>query len=1273
MTNLSTAPYFEDFSADKNFYQILFRPGLSVQARELTQIQSILRDQIAKFGNHIFQHGSVVLPGNSYFDSNICYVKLASTLTGLETLVGKVIVGGTSGLRGLIRARTVAVDSDPATIFVSYYNSGNAGEQVFINGETLTLEGTAISYTAAATSATGACTMAFVNRGVFFVNGTFVGVDAQSIVVDKYNATPSAQVLLKITEEIIDADADQTLLDPAQGSYNYAAPGADRLKISLTLTSVPYGTALTDDYVELMRFNVGVLEEHVRYPKYNELEKSLARRTYDEAGDYVVRGLGMTAREHLKSDLNGGRYDLPTGDSTKMLYTVGSGKAYLKGFELEKISATELVIPKARTTVTSSINLTPSFGQYFYVTNIVNLPKFKEREQLTLLNSNTGGSSIGTARVLAIDYQEPNTTDSNAIYRLFVSDVVMTGGNDVSAVGEITFSGGTFDVCNRLVVVPSTSANYSLGETISATSGGTRTAVVQKFTRSTGELYVIKNNASNGIPTVGDIVVGGTSTATSRVSTSGALGKNNTDNLLIALPNSSVYRVKNASNAVDLTYKIYYETTVTCTAGNGSFSVTGMTIDPKDQGNFVIASSAGIHPLSVATVAGDGLSVSFTGVTPASATLKIICAATKTGAQSAPKTKTIVNGFAESGITPASTITLAKADVIRIKSIVSTVDGDVTTRYSFDTGQRDYAYLRGSITLTGTAPSGTLTITYDYFNHNAGSGDFFSVDSYESSGIANYFSTTALIYKSANTGKSYDLRNTLDFRPRVGATGLYTAADGAVINFLAQVDSRITSSIQSYVGRIDAVVMDKSSNLRVIQGSPGSSPVTPVISDDVIYLHNVFVPPYTYKTSDCVITTQKNRGYTMNAIGRIENRISNLEDFVTLSATENKITNYNVIDATTGLNRFKSGYLVDTFTNPDAFSDINNPQFKTAYEFGNIVPQFEIIEAPLTIVANTSQITGNVLTMPYTEVVMAKQPLSSRITNINPFAVFGWTGNMQLTPSSDTWVDVENLQTIYSSTTEYVTVRRPWTWAPVSNVTFAPWVGPVSDGGWNDTSGSSGSSGSDCFTGSTLVTLYDGTKRKISEIKIGDIVLATDMRSWNEVLYVETIPASHHEFLYSPSVDIEPFITNNHPIYIDNQLTVPFNNTVDYPWLKGVKKVKPQRVCATPDEPVYNLWLSGDATYIVNGFGTTSIVGDGGFIRKALTRGFVSHDAGMTLVHSFASTDVYGSYLMNKFIGFIDVKPINSLIVYMTKHKHTMSILNGIVKTVGFFAKVLNK
>jgi len=54
-TNLNVTPYFDDFDDKKNFYKVLFKPGYPIQSRELTTLQSILQNQVEKFGSQTIQ------------------------------------------------------------------------------------------------------------------------------------------------------------------------------------------------------------------------------------------------------------------------------------------------------------------------------------------------------------------------------------------------------------------------------------------------------------------------------------------------------------------------------------------------------------------------------------------------------------------------------------------------------------------------------------------------------------------------------------------------------------------------------------------------------------------------------------------------------------------------------------------------------------------------------------------------------------------------------------------------------------------------------------------------------------------------------------------------------------------------------------------------------------------------------------------------------------------------------------------------------------------
>ena len=66
--NFNQYPYYDDFNEDNLYYKLLFQPGRAVQARELTQIQTLLQSQLSKFGSHVFKEGAAVFNGQVAYD-----------------------------------------------------------------------------------------------------------------------------------------------------------------------------------------------------------------------------------------------------------------------------------------------------------------------------------------------------------------------------------------------------------------------------------------------------------------------------------------------------------------------------------------------------------------------------------------------------------------------------------------------------------------------------------------------------------------------------------------------------------------------------------------------------------------------------------------------------------------------------------------------------------------------------------------------------------------------------------------------------------------------------------------------------------------------------------------------------------------------------------------------------------------------------------------------------------------------------------------------------
>ena len=122
--DFNVSPYFDDYDEAKKFHRVIYRPAFAVQARELTTQQSITQNQIEKFGDHVFKHGAMVVPGQVEPDIHYNAVKLTSFNGTLANYNGNTLTGGTSGVVADV-VNFVATDgTDPDTLFVKYKNSG---------------------------------------------------------------------------------------------------------------------------------------------------------------------------------------------------------------------------------------------------------------------------------------------------------------------------------------------------------------------------------------------------------------------------------------------------------------------------------------------------------------------------------------------------------------------------------------------------------------------------------------------------------------------------------------------------------------------------------------------------------------------------------------------------------------------------------------------------------------------------------------------------------------------------------------------------------------------------------------------------------------------------------------------------------------------------------------------------------------------------------------------------------------------------------------------
>jgi len=556
--DFNISPYYDDFNEANKFYKVLYRPGYSVQARELNQIQSILQNQLEKTGDILYQDGSRVLGAELVLNNKISSLKLKPTYSNIAIVSsnfnGRTIQGQTSGAKAeVVTSKGFSIDNLDI-LMINYVD-----DTKFLDEEIINTIDTGTTYyaniagaddgltgsTSATSLASGLGSVISVNEGLFYIGGYFVHVSPQNLILDTENNNPSTRIGLTIIETIVSSIEDSALLDNAIGTPNYSAPGANRYKIELTLSTKAYfekgktvassgltfsvntkdnrsGTAtittttdhnlsiggaivisgatepeyngkhmisevastttfsyliqgkpstpasgtpayvtgITDpiaksadaNFIELLRLENGEKIEEVKFPIIGNMEKTLARRTFDASGDFTVRPFSLDVVDHkiqgTASDrtstntsatvtANGANFiaDVNVGDtiffsgntvktaevtaitntssltlttgtalgdgsnnqrigvSTKLSTEISPGKAYIKGFEHETIIPNYIHLNKARETeAVTAEKQGIEFGPYVKVTDIISNVAFTTGVNSASINSTSGGT-----------------------------------------------------------------------------------------------------------------------------------------------------------------------------------------------------------------------------------------------------------------------------------------------------------------------------------------------------------------------------------------------------------------------------------------------------------------------------------------------------------------------------------------------------------------------------------------------------------------------------------------------------------------------------------------------------------------------------------------------------------------------------------------------------------------------------------------------------------------------------------------------------------------
>lgn len=393
--------YKDDFSDSASYHRILFNSGRALQARELTQLQTIIQREISRFGSNIFKDGAMVNPGGVKINNSYEFIKIAGNDTVFDTVTDLrdvVFTGQTTNIKVKVFQAVAASGGDPDTLYVQYLDlpeTGDVAKRVQA-GETLngTVNNNEVNLIVQTTNTTtnpavGQGSLFEVADGSFFVQGHFVFAPKQSIILSKYSNNPNITVGFKVTQDIVTVSDTDTLYDNQGATPNRSSPGADRYRISLTLTK-KYDVAEDENFVYLCDIRDGVIKD-----------KQTGSENYAFVNDFVATRIDEINGDFIKKYFK--TYYEPNNDTTFKLQ-VDPGIAYIKGNRINKESSTTLIVPKAqKTEIIENEQIAINFGNYYEFDSGAGMLDFSSAEKVWLKNGWNGtGDIIGSANVRSI-------------------------------------------------------------------------------------------------------------------------------------------------------------------------------------------------------------------------------------------------------------------------------------------------------------------------------------------------------------------------------------------------------------------------------------------------------------------------------------------------------------------------------------------------------------------------------------------------------------------------------------------------------------------------------------------------------------------------------------------------------------------------------------------------------------------------------------------------------------------------------------------------------
>ena len=937
--------YKDDFKDSDNYHRILFNSGRALQARELTQMQTIIQKEIDRFGSNVFKEGALVQAGGYTVNNKYKFVKIEGSsqdidiFDDVDAIRNSTFTGATNGIKIRVDKAVAAVDSDPNTFYVQYLDvpeaaSGatatklQAGESITgtVGSRSVTLQ--VQSEDTTTNPATGVGTIVSCAAGSFFTQGHFVFLPAQELIVDKYSPSANGKIGFKVVQDIVTVSDTDDLYDNQGVTPNKSSPGADRYRIRLVMTKES-DLAANDTFIFYLELRLGKVQiAKTASEDYNYIHEFVAKRIEEINGDFIKKYFTASFQNE---------------NSTQLALTVSPGTAYIRGNRINKDTSSLLTVKKPTQTIdVDGEQVGLDYGNYYEFDSGKGMLDFSTCQKVYLKqNFNGGGLTVATANIRAI------TEGSGNKYRAYIFNLKDTEENQISLRNVKSISSDSASGTDYI--------NLVLSNGISTLNEPKKTALIYDTPIRRPKDY---------------------------------------DNITLTVQDKKSFTATSPTQTVEMfpsgqsSYRQLVNETDAIVSSADSFPASGVGVSKVSDYQFELS---GLD-------SGQTYDVRFLSkLTNQDVKPKTLIETTVTTTFDSDGKGVRYINLGKSDIYSIKGVKIGDSD-----------GENVFTHFSFDPGSREAFYGDGSLTYLPTstreiAADSDVFVRFEYFSRPSTQGAFYAANSYL--GQVDY---GKIPNQKLSSGNKINLRDVIDFRPSTDGSGNFTdviplpiPTESVVINDAEYYLPRNDKLVLSKGGELRYINGTPSLTPKF--------PQTPIDCIDLYKfelnpntlhekdLKSTIIPKRGYTMEDInKIETRLDKLEELTTLSMLEVATNNLKvlDSAGLERTKSGffVDNFSTqkYSATKSVEYRASIDPRDKLLRPSHKTDAIELGFDSAHEYTNGVVR-----------------KGDYLMLDHSEVLHFSQTIASKTENLQPLLVSETIGNLEITPSTDYWKETE--------------------------------------------------------------------------------------------------------------------------------------------------------------------------------------------------------------------------------------------------------------------------